>query len=86
MRRADSAGSGSGISPAPGAAALGWGAAAAALSEVDSVSEDEAASDLGSASGSVFDSGAARAIASWASEVVVPVVWEGSRVAPFPLI
>lgn len=85
-RGADSAGSGSGISPVPEAAALGWRAAAAAFFEVESVSEDEAASDLGSASGSAFDSGAARAIAFWASEVVVPMVWEGSQVAPFPLI
>lgn len=65
---------------------LGWRADAAAFYEVESVSEDEAVSDLGSASGSAFDSDAARVTAFWASGVVVPRVWEGSQVVQFPLI
>lgn len=70
----------------PEAAATGWRADAAALFEVDSALEDEAASDLGTASASVFDSGAERATVFWASGVHVPKVWEGSQMVPLPLV
>lgn len=54
--------------------------------EVESVLEDEAASDLGSAAEFVFDAGAVRGTAFWAFEVDVLMVLEGSKVVPVPLV
>lgn len=57
-----------------------------AVFEAESVLEDEAASDLGSAAECVFDAGIVRGTAFWAFEVDVPMVLEGLKVVPVPLV